>query len=224
MPKNFAVRIRSFAHSGQRLWTKLNDATRNISTTDFDQRADKQLTGWWRGPHTDAIRHNDNYGYASPDYYYIRKAIRILQLVREDVFYDIGCGKGRVLCLVARHRIKKAVGIEILENLCVVARQNATRVRGRCCPIEVRLQDAAQADLPDGTVFYLFNPFGRETMGDFTANISRSLTANPRKLKIVYHNSVHADVLNSCKWLRLFNSFKTLSGKDVLFYETCNMG
>src|SRR5262245_1268993 len=67
----------------------------------------------------------------------------------DDVFYDIGCGAGRVLCYVARRRISKVVGIELSPAFADEARKNAATLRGRISPIEVRCGDAAEMDYSD---------------------------------------------------------------------------
>ena len=142
----------------------------------------------------------------------------------DDVFYDIGCGMGRVLCVAARWRIKRVVGIELDQPLCDIARRNADRMRGRHAPIDVRCEDASTADLSDGTIYYLYNPFGPETMRDVLGRIRRSLADRPRRVRVVYHNSVHEDLVRSCEWLELTDVFKTLRGQRVTFWTASAAG
>jgi SAM-dependent methyltransferase len=164
-------------------------------------------------------KHADNLSYASPDYSYIRSVARRLKLSREDVFYDIGCGMGRMLCVVARQQIRKCVGIELLEPLCETARHNSLRLRGRKTPIEILCADAATADLSDGTVYYLFNPFGKDTLRDFLANLETSIARNPRKLRLVYYNSAYESILEASGWLQKFDEFNTRGGLRVTFWK-----
>lgn len=114
------------------LWTMLNDAALNIHTmsprTAAGTPSDPAMPTW-RGPFSRLARHADNLSYASPDYWYLGGLAKRLKLSREDVFYDIGCGMGRMLCVVARQRIRKCVGIELLEPLCEEAKRNALRLR-----------------------------------------------------------------------------------------------
>lgn len=163
-------------------------------------------------------RHGDGLWYAPPDYRYLRRIMRILRPGPEDVFYDIGSGMGRVLCMAARWRISRVVGIELDRPLCQIARQNADRMRGRHAPIDVRCEDASSADLSDGTIYYLYNPFGPETMRDVLGRIRRALADRPRRVRVVYHNSVHEDLMRSCEWLELTDVFKTLRGQRVTFW------
>jgi len=206
------------------LWTMLNEVVLNICTISPSTAASTPSDPTrpkWRGPFSQRAKHEDNLGYASPDYWYIRAMARRLKLAREDVFYDIGCGMGRVLCVVAGRRIRKCVGIELLEPLCEKARCNALRLRGRKAPIEIICADAATADLSEGTVYYLFNPFGEDTLRDFLANLETSISRDPRKVTVVYYNSAHESVLKESGWLNKSDEFNTLSGLRVTFWKSC---
>ncbi len=162
--------------------------------------------------------HGDGFWYDAPDYRYLRRMMRILRPGPEDVFYDIGSGMGRVLCVAARWRIKRVVGIELDRPLCDIARRNADRMRGQNAPIDVRCEDASTADLSDGTIYYLHNPFGPDTMRDVLGSIHRSLADRPRSVRIVYHNSVHEELMRSCEWIELTDVFTTLRGRRVTFW------
>ncbi len=162
--------------------------------------------------------HGDGLWYDAPDYRYVRRIMRILRPGPDDVFYDIGSGMGRVLCVAARWRIRRVVGIELDRPLCDIARRNADRMRGRQAPIDVRCEDASTADLSDGTIYYLHNPFGPDTMRDVLGSIHRSLADRPRSVRIVYHNSVHEELMRSCEWIELTEVFTTLRGRRVTFW------
>ena len=53
----------------------------------------------------------------------IKKILNSLKLKRENIFVDIGCGKGRILFLVATENIKKIVGIELRKKLVDIAKK-----------------------------------------------------------------------------------------------------
>lgn len=138
---------------------------------------------------------------------------------RHDIFFDIGSGMGRILCSMARKSLKKCVGVELSPALCAIAGRNALRVRGRKTSIEIRCTDATKADLSDGTIFWFFNPFGPDTLQSVIANIEESLVEHPRKIKIVYYNAVHQDVLQGFRFLRQYHEFKTVNGLHATFWE-----
>lgn len=201
-------------------WTALNEVLLHIHTVPgaFGRRAQYAGKDWWRGPSTELARHDDNFQYATIDYWNIRKMIRVLNPGPNDVVYDIGAGMGRVICMLARRRLRKCVGIELLEPLCRVAQQNAASLRGRKTPIDIICADATTADLADGTIYFFFNPFGAETMRDTMENIKNSLAHNPRSIRIIYYNPVHEDVLEGLDWLERERQYASFGGKQVTFW------
>ena len=110
------------------------------------------------------IDNPDSVHYATMSYATIRKVLDSLTLGSGDVFVDIGCGKGRVLCCAARYPIREAIGVDISVELCSQARANAERLRGRQSPVLVHNVLAERFDYGQGTVFMMFNPFGAVTL------------------------------------------------------------
>lgn len=206
------------------IWTECNEIALGIRTVASPDVAAVANYGnsSWKGATTSKAKHRDNYGYATPDYWYLRKIISILDPRPDDVVYDIGSGLGRFTCMVARRRVCRCVGIELFEPLCQKAERNASSLRGRRSKIDVICADATTADVSDGTIYFMFNPFGPDTMNDTLANIKRSLGPNPRNIRIVYCNSVHESVLRSCGWLEEFHRFCTYSGNTVGFWRNIN--
>lgn len=145
---------------------------------------------------------DDPVEYDVVDYLLVRKFIKPLTLTSDDVVFDIGCGTGRVVCLFARRTIKKCVGLELSTELVRAARTNAKRLKGRKAPIEIIVADAAKADYSEGTVFYLFNPFGKATLAAMVERIRQSLDAHPRRIQIVYVTPNYEMVLRDCQWLK----------------------
>lgn len=143
----------------------------------------------------------DGKAYDAADYRAIWHCMRHLRIGPEDVFVDIGCGLGRVLCVFARRRLKKCIGIEYSRTLAAVAQRNAERLRGRRTPIEIWLGDAAEADYSEATIFWLFNPFGPDTLRLLMERIEESLAVAPRRIQVVYLYGQHEEVLHSFSWL-----------------------
>jgi predicted RNA methylase len=143
----------------------------------------------------------DDNGYEPAKYPAIRTCLRAAQLSNRDVFFDIGCGMGRVLCMAARHPTRKCVGIEYLPSLALIARRNVTRLHGRRSPAEVWVGDASAFTYAEGTVFFLYNPFGETTMRRFIECLRQSLMTRPRRIRIIYMAPHQGHVLNDCGWL-----------------------
>lgn len=104
----------------------------------------------------------------------------------DDVFYDVGCGDGRVLCFVARRRVAKCVGIELSAAFAAKAARNAASLRRRRSPIEIRVGDSAAMDYEDGTVFYFGDPFGDQTMREVLRRIGFGVKRHPRRVRCIF--------------------------------------
>jgi SAM-dependent methyltransferase len=152
--------------------------------------------------------HADASPYEPLGYAALRTILREVTLREDDVFFDIGCGKGRVLCLFARRNLKKCVGIEYLPDLAAAALTNSRRARNLRTPIEIRVEDAAITDYSEATLVLFYNPFGVERMRRCLAQIRESVSAHPRPMRIIYANPIAAQAFHDCAdWLRAVKSF-----------------
>jgi len=204
------------------VWTQANEFALGIHTVPHPSIGSSRSSTrpWWLGEPSERARHDDNVRYETADYWNIRKVARILKPGPEDVFYDIGSGMGRMLCVMARRPIRKCIGIELFEPLCEIARRNVASLRGRKAPVEIRCADAATADLSDGTIYYMFNPFGEETLRDALENIRTSLSRKSRTVTLVYYNAVHETLLNDIGWLEKIGQFNAFGGHVVSLWRS----
>jgi predicted RNA methylase len=168
----------------------------------------------------------DNFAFSSVDYWDIRRIISAAQLAPTDVVYEIGAGLGRVACAFARRNVLRVVAVELNPRLAGRIRENATRLRGRRCSLDVRCVDAATASIEEGTVFFLFNPFGAETLRAVLANLERSLQASPRIVRVIYVNPQpeHDPVFANATWLQETGRMRTLHGLDVRLFRAGRPG
>ena len=162
-------------------------------------------------------RFADAFPYGSTHHFTLYWHLRRMKLKSDDVFFDIGCGAGRLVCLAARLKIRKVVGIELDSELAALARQNVGALRNRRCPVEVMCGDAATADYGEGTAFFLNNPFGSDTVRAVLEAIRDSLIAARRRTRIVYMHPVHHRVLEECGWLRARGEFYAPLSSAVRF-------
>ncbi len=117
------------------------------------------------------------------------RIVRSLRLTGDDVFVDIGCGAGRVLCGVGRSGARRAIGVELDLRMVELARRNAASLRGRKNEISIELADASVFDIPDdATVVFLYNPFGGDVLRASVLRIVESLDRRTRSLRVVYVN------------------------------------
>ena len=179
--------LRQMIVGARLLRTKAIDALLHVDTA--------QSQGSGGNPVVD--RFGDGVPFAALDYVAIHRCLKSVELRPSDVFVDIGCGNGRVLCLAARRRVRKCVGIEYRPALARQAVRNARSLRGRRCPIEIIAHDAADSDFSEGTVFWMFNPFGEQTMRRVTERIIASQRSHPRRVRLIYVRPLHAPMLRT---------------------------
>ncbi len=179
--------LRQMIVGARRLRTRAIDALLNVDTAQ----------GQGSGGNPVADRFGDGVPFAALDYVAIRRCLKSVELGASDVFVDIGCGNGRVLCLAARRKVRKCVGIEYRPALAREAAKNAQSLRGRRSPIEIIAHDAADGDFSEGTVFWMFNPFGEQTMRRVVGRIIASQKTHPRRVRLVYVRPLHAPMLRT---------------------------
>jgi precorrin-6B methylase 2 len=135
--------------------------------------------------------------YGTVPYRGILRIMDALALGRSDVVVDLGCGKGRVLCCALLYDVTQVFGIEDTKELCEIARNNLRRMRGKRAPAKVINGKAEDFDYSQGTVFYMFHPFGSSTLSTVLSAIDRSLQDAWRFIRIVYVNPVHDSVFEA---------------------------
>jgi precorrin-6B methylase 2 len=167
-------------------------------------------TGIVNSDHPDAVY------YATMDYSCIQKVLRDLDLKPTDVFVDIGSGKGRAICLAARHLMKGVVGIEISPELCAVAAVNVNSLRGKRTPIAIINQSAVSADYTEATVVWMFNPFGAMTLEAVLTKLNNDRKGKP--LRIAYCTPAHEALFAKHDWLQLVEKLDTYY--PVNFYQS----
>jgi SAM-dependent methyltransferase len=166
------------------------------------------------------IDHADSVHYGTMSYSTIWQILDHLALSPSDVFVDIGCGKGRVLCCAARYSVGQVIGVDLSGPLCAVARENARRLRGRQAPISVHHGLANDFDYSLATVLFLFNPFGEATLGPLLEKIGRDAR---RVVRIAYANPLFDHTFERQDWLERIGKWdSTTAGVEhsVSFYRS----
>jgi precorrin-6B methylase 2 len=134
----------------------------------------------------DDTTYHDSHMYSPIPYSDLERIIFRLNCNSQDVFVDIGCGKGRVLVFVAQTKIKKIIGIEFRKDLAEDAIQNIKKIKNKLLHIKIINADAAKCDLREGTIFFMYSPFGESTFKAVIENIKSTYVKNPRSISIVY--------------------------------------
>ena len=160
-----------------------------INTTGFDELKKLQKKGI-------DISHATMYMPVS--YYLLNKAFRHIAETPKNNFVDIGCGKGRALCVAAREGFNKVTGVELSPDLCNETKENLERTKSISNHLQYELHnmDAAIFDIPsDANCIFFFNPFDEVIMSEVVNNIKKSLKKAPRNITVIYANPLHKDLL-----------------------------
>ena len=126
-------------------------------------------------------------------------------------FLDIGCGKGRAMCVAASYNIPKVSGVEFSKDLYNDARKNikAIEEKYRKTEFDIYNNDAFYFEIDDDVdCIFMFNPFDETIMHGVMENIETSVENNPRKITIVYINPLQKDVLYEWGYKQVYHSQK----------------
>ena len=128
--------------------------------------------------------------YSATEYETFEKVMQHVPVRKDqDVFVDVGSGKGRIVILAARYPFKKVIGVELYQALNEIARENiqAALANLTCKDIEIVETPAEEWVVPpEVNCFFFFNPFKGKTLVTFMSHIRESLKAAPRKITIIY--------------------------------------
>lgn len=106
---------------------------------------------------------------------------------------DIGCGKGRAICVAASYNFTKLTGIDFSKELCLACEENLKNIAPNFPALNYKVinNDAFYFEIPaDADCIFLFNPFDETIMSGVIQNIEKSLRKFPRKLFVIYLNPV----------------------------------
>ncbi|MEU6073961.1 methyltransferase domain-containing protein [Micromonospora sp. NPDC047074] len=143
-----------------------------------------------------SVADGDRRGYEPSEAWRLSRILPPAEVGPDDVFVDVGTGKGRVLLVAARrYRARRIIGVEVDPELLAVARRNVARLPARS-GIELVGEDVSAWKIPpDATILYLFNPFVGRTFEEFLAGVLRSQADHPRRIRLVYANPVMHDAV-----------------------------
>jgi hypothetical protein len=127
----------------------------------------------------------------------LRRILPRREVGPQDVFIDFGSGLGRAVYQAALlYPFRRVIGVELSEQLNVVARRNLehNRDRLRCHRVELITSDVLDYEIPDDvTVAFIYNSFQGQTFAAVIDGLLRSLDARPRRLRLIYANPVEQD-------------------------------
>jgi SAM-dependent methyltransferase len=126
-------------------------------------------------------------------------------------FLDMGCGKGRALCVAAHFGFKQVTGLDFAKDLCDEAKENLAVTKQKIPGFEYKVinNDAFYFEIPDDVdCIFFFNPFDEIIMSAVVNNIFTSLQNNPRKIRIIYVNPLHKELFLKAGYKETWHSKK----------------
>jgi SAM-dependent methyltransferase len=142
-----------------------------------------------------------NHHYQGASYFIL---FSIFNKLPEDIknsnFVDYGCGKGRALFVAEQCGFTKLIGVDIAKELIDDANTNKLvyQKKNNQSEFHFLFNDATTFQIPENTsVFYFFNPFGKDIMQKVIQNIKESLKQNPRKIYCIYLNPKYKSVFDN---------------------------
>lgn len=169
----------------------------------FDFKYKTDTMGWRELSTLNVVGVNRDHGvqYQPTQARALSKVLEGIDLPREGMFLDLGCGKGRTMILMAEFGYRRIVGVEFAELLCEVARRNLAGYKRRfssSAEFEVVHADAAEYPIPDDVrAIYLCNPFDHVVMAKVVQNIEASLRRRPRQLHIIYGHPLQRQLIEA---------------------------
>ena len=126
-------------------------------------------------------------------------------------FIDIGCGKGRVMCVAANKGFNKVTGIDFSKEFCDAATENLSLTKQKFSSLNYAVinNDAFYFEIPsDVDCIFLFNPFDETIMSGVLENIRQSFEECPRKITIIYANPMHKELFTAEGFTEIFATQK----------------
>jgi SAM-dependent methyltransferase len=136
----------------------------------------------------------------------LRRALPRREVRPEDVFLDVGSGKGRIVLQAAAYPFRRVIGVELSPELNAIAAANvkARRHALRCTEIELVTADVAEFTIPDDvTIVYHYNSIGGVAFAALVQRLLESLERRPRELRFIYNTALEEQALLATGRFRL---------------------
>jgi SAM-dependent methyltransferase len=139
-------------------------------------------------------------------------ALRHIPISDDDVFLDLGSGKGRVVLQAAERPFKRVVGVELSSELHASATANldAVRARLRCQDVELIEADITDYRVPDDvTIVYAYNPVRGDLFEAAMNALIASYDRNPRSMHLLYRYPREHDLVAASGRFQLLQTVTT---------------
>jgi len=151
------------------------------------------------------------HGYSKTNEKHLKKIFELLSYDECHCLLDVGCGKGVVLREAVKYPFRKIAGIELLPDICKIAKHNfkVLKLENKVTCMQA---DAAEFEhYGEYDVFFFFNPFSGKILSKVVDKILES-RKDSAPITIIYHNPEYFSVFQEkgeCRILhRLYDSLK----------------
>ncbi len=160
-----------------------------INTTSFNNLSRFNITG-------DQFVHAT--AYMPVNYFTIEQLFSHLpENARAGTFLDIGCGKGRAMCVAGHYGFSKVCGIDFAKEMIDAAEKNLRETKQGIPGLDYQLwwQDMSLFELEkEVSTVFMFNPFDEVLMKTVVQKISSSLNKHPRPFYLLYASPWHEEL------------------------------
>lgn len=182
------------AHGFKRVWTHFRETTLFDILNGVD-------TENWRPLSEYSQTDSDMKHYQASFTREVIKCFNLLKSIAKTesfTFYDIGCGKGKVLILAAEHLpCRGIVGIELDDHLTHIASNNMQKLGLKS---EIIRENARQFnDYSKRSIVYICDPFGKETLQQMLVNITQASD----DCFLVYNNPVYEALVEAARFKKV---------------------
>jgi SAM-dependent methyltransferase len=159
--------------------------------------------------HPDQSLHSKIVAYVGSQPSIVRRSLLALGDIRDYVFVDLGCGKGRAMTVASEFPLRAVIGVELSPTLAATARANADTI-ARQFPErpKVTIANANVVDfpLPAGkVVLFNYHAFGAELIAKIVARCEAALASGELPhMFFVYYNPVHSEAFDASPALERF--------------------
>jgi SAM-dependent methyltransferase len=139
-------------------------------------------------------------------------ALRHIPISDDEVFLDLGSGKGRVVLQAAKRPFKRVIGVELSAELHAIAMANldAVRPRLRCQDVELIEADITDYRVPDDvTIVYAYNPVRGELFEAAMNALIASYDRRPRPMHLLYRYPREHDLIAASGRFHLLQTVTT---------------
>ncbi len=140
----------------------------------------------------------EQFTYEGTPYDFTRIFLEVVDPSETDVVYDLGAGYGRVLLYGALTRQSLFRGIEIVPERVGMIQKAIDRFS--ISNAQISRQNVLDSDFSDGTIFFLFNPFGNATITEVLKRLHD--LAKKRSITIVAWGGGGVAQFSELRWLK----------------------